>query len=130
MYTRFSFGRLAAFLAAVLFTAGCQDPVAPAGHTRSLTAATVAPLAPGTGITLDQQNGTLYESGTMLAKGFDPKVFYSVDDLKEAAEGVAPRRLHGLFPGLLGSAPAGLILGAAPARRPAPSREVPRRVTA
>ena len=67
-----------------------------------------------------------------LAKGFDPKVFYSVDELKEAAEGVAPRRgLHGLFPGLPQPAPAA-ILGEVevPAKRQAPSREVARRVRA
>ena len=66
-----------------------------------------------------------------LAKGFDPKVFYSVDELQEAAQGVAPRgRLSGLFPGLLWSAPAAAILGEVPAKRKAPSREVARRVTA
>jgi uncharacterized protein YebE (UPF0316 family) len=63
-----------------------------------------------------------------LAKDFDPKVFYSVDDLKEAAQGVAPRRLHGLFPGLLGPAPAAVILGGAKPK--GPSRPVTRRVTA
>lgn len=39
-----------------------------------------------------------------LAKRFDPRVFYSVDDLHSAAEGVAGparRRARGLFPGLL-----------------------------
>jgi uncharacterized protein YebE (UPF0316 family) len=38
-----------------------------------------------------------------LARGFDPRVFYSVDDLHSAAEGVGPaRRLaRGLAPGLL-----------------------------
>jgi uncharacterized protein YebE (UPF0316 family) len=58
-----------------------------------------------------------------LAKSFDPKVFYSVDELKEAAEGVVPRRrLNGLIPGLLRPAP--------PAPRKRPSREVARRVRA
>jgi uncharacterized protein YebE (UPF0316 family) len=66
-----------------------------------------------------------------LAKDFDPKVFYSVDEVKEAAEGVAPRRgLHGLLPGLVQPAPAADILGEVPAKRKAPSREVARRVRA
>jgi hypothetical protein len=66
-----------------------------------------------------------------LAKGFDPKVFYSVDELKEAAEGVAPRRgLHGLFPGLARPAPAADLLADVPLTRKAPSREVARRVRA
>jgi uncharacterized protein YebE (UPF0316 family) len=65
-----------------------------------------------------------------LAKGFDPKVFYSVDELKEAAEGVVPRRsLRGLFPGLARPAPAA-HLADGPIRRKPPSREVPRRVRA
>ena len=48
-----------------------------------------------------------------LAKGFDPKVFYSVDELKEAAEGVAPRRLRGLFAGLPVSEAPSAVRGAA-----------------
>ena len=68
-----------------------------------------------------------------LAKGFDPKVFYSVDELKEAAEGVAPRRrlpgLYGLLPGLSLVPPAALP-DEAPPRRKSPSRDVPRRVRA
>jgi uncharacterized protein YebE (UPF0316 family) len=65
-----------------------------------------------------------------LAKGFDPKVFYSVDELKEAAEGVVPQRgLHGLFPGLSLAAPAS-VRDEAPAKRKATSREVARRVRA
>jgi uncharacterized protein YebE (UPF0316 family) len=65
-----------------------------------------------------------------LAKGFDPKVFYSVDELKEAAEGVTPRRgLHGLFPGLSLVSSAAAIPDEVPPRRKAPSREA-RRVRA
>lgn len=48
-----------------------------------------------------------------LAKEFDPKVFYSVDELKEAAEGVAPRRLRGLFAGLPVSEAPAAVRGAA-----------------
>jgi uncharacterized protein YebE (UPF0316 family) len=39
-----------------------------------------------------------------LIRAFDPKVFYSVDDLQSAAEGVFPaarRRARGLLPGVL-----------------------------
>lgn len=64
-----------------------------------------------------------------LAKEFDPKVFYSVDELKEAAEGVAPRRLRGLFGGLPVAAPPVPVRGTA-AKPKAPSRPVARRVRA
>jgi uncharacterized protein YebE (UPF0316 family) len=64
-----------------------------------------------------------------LAKDFDPNVFYSVDDLKEAAQGVAPRRLHGLFAGLPLAAPPAVILGGS-AKPKGPSRPVARRVRA
>ena len=65
-----------------------------------------------------------------LAKDFDPKVFYSVDELKEAAEGVVPRRLHGLFAGLPVAEEAAAALRAGPAKPKGPSRPVARRVTA
>jgi uncharacterized protein YebE (UPF0316 family) len=64
-----------------------------------------------------------------LAKEFDPKVFYSVDELKEAVEGVAPRRLRGLFAGLPLAAPAPVVLGGS-TKPKGQSRPVPRRVTA
>jgi uncharacterized protein YebE (UPF0316 family) len=64
-----------------------------------------------------------------LAKDFDPKVFYSVDDLKEAAQGVAPRRLHGLFPGLPAADAAAVLCGVT-AKPKGPSRPVARRVRA
>ena len=64
-----------------------------------------------------------------LAKGFDPKVFYSVDDLKEAAQGVAPRRLHGLFAGLPAADAAAVLCGVT-AKPKGPSRPVARRVRA
>jgi uncharacterized protein YebE (UPF0316 family) len=43
-----------------------------------------------------------------LARQFDPKIFYSVDDLQAAAEGVAPvtQRLRGLLPGWPSRSPA------------------------
>ena len=64
-----------------------------------------------------------------LAKGFDPKVFYSVDELKEAVEGVAPRRLRGLFAGLPVSEAPALVRGAA-AKPKGQSRPAARRVRA
>jgi len=76
MQTRSSFIRLAAFVAAALLVAGCsRDAVTPTGPARTiprLSAATLAPVAPGTGITLDAQVGTLNEHDTtVLAKGFN-----------------------------------------------------------
>ena len=75
MQTRSSFIRLAAFVAAALLVAGCsRDAVTPTGPARTiprLSAATLAPVAPGTGITLDAQVGTLNEHDTILAKGFN-----------------------------------------------------------
>lgn len=63
-----------------------------------------------------------------LAKDFDPKVFYSVDDLKEAAQGVAPRRLRGLSGGLPVSSPSA-VLRSAP-KPNGPSRPAALRVRA
>ncbi|HXI33124.1 MAG TPA: hypothetical protein VNH63_03510 [Gemmatimonadales bacterium] len=76
MQTRSSFLRLAAFVASALMVAGCsRDAVSPTGPARTiprLSAATLAPVAPGTGITLDAQVGTLNEHDTtVLAKGFN-----------------------------------------------------------
>src|SRR5260370_37623424 len=76
MQTRSSFMPLAAFVAAALMVAGCsRDAVSPTGPARTLpriSAATLAPVAPGTAITLDAQVGTLGERDTtLLAKGFN-----------------------------------------------------------
>jgi hypothetical protein len=75
MQTRSSLIRLAAFVASALMVAGCsRDAVSPTGPARTiprLSAATVAPVAPGTAITLDAQVGTLNEHDTILAKGFN-----------------------------------------------------------
>ena len=65
---------LPGILAAALFTAGCGDAVSPAGHNPR---APQFAAASGTGITLDQANGSLsvgtpYGSGTHIGKGFDP----------------------------------------------------------
>jgi hypothetical protein len=76
MHTRNLFTRLAAFVGAAVLVAGCsRDASAPTGPARSvphLSAATLAPVAPGTGITFDRQVGTLNEHDTtVLAKGFN-----------------------------------------------------------
>ena len=76
MQTRSSFVRVLAFVAAALMVAGCsRDAVSPTGPARTLpriSAATLAPVAPGTAITLDAQVGTLNERDTnVLAKGFN-----------------------------------------------------------
>lgn len=76
MQTRNSFIRLAAFVTAALVVAGCsRDAVSPTGPARTgprLSAAALGPVAPGTGITLDAQVGTLNEHDTtVLAKGFN-----------------------------------------------------------
>lgn len=76
MQTRSSCIRLAAFVAAALVVAGCsRDAVSPTGPARTvprISAATLAPVAPGTAITLDRQVGTLNERDTsVLAKGFN-----------------------------------------------------------
>src|SRR5882672_8781335 len=76
MQTRSSFVRVMAFVASALMVAGCsRDAVSPTGPTRSgphISAATLAPVAPGTGITFDRQVGTLNERDTtVLAKGFN-----------------------------------------------------------
>src|SRR5882672_7681714 len=76
MHTRSLFTRLAALVGAAVLVAGCsRDAAAPTGPARSaphLSAATLAPVAPGTGITFDRQVGTLNEHDTtVLAKGFN-----------------------------------------------------------
>ncbi|HEY6853345.1 MAG TPA: hypothetical protein VI139_03800 [Gemmatimonadales bacterium] len=76
MQTRSSFIRLAAFVTAALVIAGCsRDATSPTGPARTmphLSAAALAPVAPGTGIVLDAQVGTLNEHDTtVLAKGFN-----------------------------------------------------------
>lgn len=74
MHTRITIARLTAFIAAALFVAACQEPLAPArGAPLRISAATVGPVAPGTAIALDQQNGTLNEQNvSVIAKGFNP----------------------------------------------------------
>jgi len=66
--------RLAAVVAAAVVAAACQpDVVAPSARAPHISAATIAPVAPGTAITLDQLNATLNEQNEIvLAKGFNP----------------------------------------------------------
>src|SRR5260221_11367873 len=76
MHTRSLFTRLAALGGAAGLVAGCsRDAAAPTGPARTvphLSAATLAPVAPGAGITFDRQVGTLNERDTtVLAKGFN-----------------------------------------------------------
>src|SRR5258706_14268549 len=76
MQPRSSFVRVMAFVASALIVAGCsRDAAAPTGPARTvphLSAATLAPVAPGAGITFDRQVGTLNERDTtVLAKGFN-----------------------------------------------------------
>ncbi len=68
MYTRTSVTHLGGLLAAALLAAGCTESVGP--RASALDAPRFAVMA--SGITLDQSNGTLNESGTVLAKGFNP----------------------------------------------------------
>jgi hypothetical protein len=68
MSTRSTFAVLARLLAATLLAAGCRDAVSP--ELRHLIAAQFAAAA--SGIVLDQQNGTLNQSGTEIIKGFNP----------------------------------------------------------
>src|SRR5436190_18017724 len=60
--------RPSVLVTAAALTAACSESVGPPVHTPALTAATVA----GSGIALDQWNGTLSESGAMIIKGFNP----------------------------------------------------------
>ena len=68
MSKRSTIAVLAGLLAAALFPAGCRDAVSP--ERGGPVAAQFAAAA--SGIVLDQQNGTLNESGTELIKGFNP----------------------------------------------------------
>ena len=79
MRTRSAFNRLAAFAMAAVFIAGCsRDAVTPTGPSRTMpriSAATLAPVAPGTAVTLDAQVGTLNEHDTtVLAKVNDTEL--------------------------------------------------------
>ena len=67
--TQSAFGGLRTLLALVLLTASCSEPDGPEpGRARRLEFATAA----ASSIALDQLNGSLNESGTMFAKGFNP----------------------------------------------------------
>ena len=68
MYSRTTTLGLAGLLGAALLAAGCSEPVGPSRN--ALDAPRFAVTAGG--IALDQQNGTLNESGTVLIKGFNP----------------------------------------------------------
>jgi hypothetical protein len=74
MATRSRIARFTTLIAAALFVAGCQrDVVGPAVGMPHFSAAVLAPVAPGTKIALDQQNGTLNEQNVdTIAKGFNP----------------------------------------------------------
>ncbi len=61
---------VAGLLGAALLAAGCRESVGPDLATYRMLA--LAGAAGSAGITLDQQNGTLNEGGTMLIKGFNP----------------------------------------------------------
>src|SRR5260370_19061307 len=71
MSRRTTFAGLPRLLAAVLLAAACSDPVGPVRHGPGALAAATG--ATPSGIALDQSNGTLGESVTMLIKGFNPK---------------------------------------------------------
>ncbi len=68
MFTRTNTVGLASLVAATLLAAACSEPVGP--NPRALDAPRFAVMA--SGIALDQWNGTMRESGTMLIKGFNP----------------------------------------------------------
>ncbi|HEY6808158.1 MAG TPA: hypothetical protein VI160_05155, partial [Gemmatimonadales bacterium] len=72
---RSSLLRLTALFGATILAIGCQDGTAPSPTAPIAAgpriAAALAPGAPGSGIVLDQQTGTLNESGRELAKGFN-----------------------------------------------------------
>lgn len=70
----FSRIQIMALCGATFLVIGCREGFAPtpaaAGGMR--ISAALAPVAPGSSISLDQMNGTMNESGTVLAKGFNP----------------------------------------------------------
>ncbi len=68
--------RLAGFIGVAFLAAACSESVSPSRNASNIGVpqfASVGPLAPGgPGITLDQQNGALGYSGTLIRKGFNP----------------------------------------------------------
>ncbi len=64
---------VAGTFALAALAAACSDSAGPVERSPELPRfAQLAPAAPSSGITLDQVNGTLGESGQILAKGFNP----------------------------------------------------------
>src|SRR5258705_10237233 len=75
MRTQTTIKNLSAFLAAALLATACSEAVGPAGsaHKPFQWTPAFATVANGaSGIVLDQQNGTLGGSGTLIVKGFNP----------------------------------------------------------
>ena len=68
--------RLAGLIGVAFLAAACSESAGPNRNALDIAApqfATVGPIAPGSaGITLDQQNGALGYSGTLIRKGFNP----------------------------------------------------------
>ena len=68
--------RLAGFIGVAFLAAGCSESAGPSRTASDIGIprfASVAPIAPGSpGIRLDQQNGSLGYSGTLIRKGFNP----------------------------------------------------------
>ncbi len=64
---------LAGMIVLAAVAAACSDSTGPSQRQTDVPRfASLAPAAPSSGITLDQFNGTLGESGRILAKGFNP----------------------------------------------------------
>jgi hypothetical protein len=61
---------LPGLLAVALLAAGCAESVGPNGGTASLAAPSFSHV--GAGIALDQVNGSLFQTGPALVKGFNP----------------------------------------------------------
>src|SRR5437867_10397700 len=75
MRTHTTITKLSAFLAAALLATACSEAVGPAdsAHKPFQWTPAFATVANGSsGIALDQQNGTLGETGTLIIKGFNP----------------------------------------------------------
>ncbi len=75
MRTQTTITKLSAFLAAALLATACSESIGPAdsAHKPFQWTPAFATVANGSsGIALDQQNGTLGESGTLIIKGFNP----------------------------------------------------------